>query len=162
NDLALQVGDVDAVVVDDADRADPGRREVHQQRRAEPAGADDQHARRQQLFLPLLADLVEDQVPRVAAELLFAQFHGDAYKPSNSGVDRYRSAKAGSTPTIVLSSISGRAPISSAAASAAPAEMPTASPSSRAALRAARSDVSNPMQTISSISDVSRMRGIKP
>src|SRR5205085_512070 len=40
-----------------------------------PAGADHQHPRRQQLLLPLLADLVEDQVPGVALELLFAQFH---------------------------------------------------------------------------------------
>ncbi len=46
-DLALQVGQVDAVVIDDAERADPGRREVEEERRAEPAGADDEDPRRQ-------------------------------------------------------------------------------------------------------------------
>ncbi len=77
HDLALQIGQIDPVVVDDAERADPGGGEIEQQRRAEPAGADHQHARRQQLFLPLLADLVEDQMAGVAPELLFAQFHRD-------------------------------------------------------------------------------------
>ena len=50
DDLALQIGQIDPVVVDDADRPDPGGREVEQHRRAEPAGADDQHARLQQLL----------------------------------------------------------------------------------------------------------------
>ena len=77
HDLALKVGQIDPVIVDHAERADPGGGEVEQQRRAEPAGADHQHARRQQLFLPLLADLVEDQMARIAPELLFAQFHWD-------------------------------------------------------------------------------------
>ena len=43
--LALQVGGVDHVVVDQAERADPGRREVERGRSAEPAGADQQHLR---------------------------------------------------------------------------------------------------------------------
>ena len=111
HDLALQIGQIDPVVVDDPERADPGGGEIEQQRRAEPAGADHQHARRQQLFLPLLADLVEDQMARIAPELLFAQFHRMScrkrapvsgapvaisgleaamatYNPSNSAVER--------------------------------------------------------------------------
>ncbi len=61
-DLALQVGQVDAVVIDDAERADPGRREIEEERRAEPAGTDDEDARGEQLGLPLLADLVENEM----------------------------------------------------------------------------------------------------
>ena len=45
NDLALQVGEIHDIVIDDAERADSGRRQVEQQRRAEAAGADHEHAR---------------------------------------------------------------------------------------------------------------------
>ena len=44
NDLALQVGQIDGVVVDDAERADAGGGQVQQQRRAEPARTHHQHA----------------------------------------------------------------------------------------------------------------------
>ena len=71
-DLALQVAQVDDVVVDDADRADAGRREVEGRRRAEPAGADQQHLGVEQLRLPLLADLGQQEVAAVAVELLGA------------------------------------------------------------------------------------------
>ena len=43
--LALQVGQRNGVVVDDAERADAGRGEILQQRRAEAAGADDENPR---------------------------------------------------------------------------------------------------------------------
>ncbi len=43
NHLALQVGEVDRVVVDHAQGADPGRREILQEGCAETAGADHQH-----------------------------------------------------------------------------------------------------------------------
>ena len=43
HDLALQVGLVDHVEVQDADAADPGRGEVEQGRRPEAAGADAEH-----------------------------------------------------------------------------------------------------------------------
>ena len=43
--LALQIGQRHRVVVDDAERADAGGREIEQHRRAEAAGADHQHAR---------------------------------------------------------------------------------------------------------------------
>ena len=43
-DLALEVGEVDPVAVDDAERADPRGREIERGRAAEPAGADEQHA----------------------------------------------------------------------------------------------------------------------
>ncbi len=89
HDLALQVGQVDPVVVDDPDGSDPGGGEIEQHRRAEPAGADDQHARLQQPRLAFLADLVEDQMPGIALKLLLAEFHARSpQSPSNSAVDR--------------------------------------------------------------------------
>ena len=69
-DLALQVGEVDRVVVDQRDAADAGRAEVQRHRRAQPAGADDQRMRGQQALLALDADLVEQDVARVAQQLV--------------------------------------------------------------------------------------------
>src|SRR6266446_9426131 len=85
DDLALQVGQVDPVGIGDADRPDPGGREVEQQRRTETARTDDEHPRLQQPDLALLADLVEDQVAGVALELLLAQLH-QLQIPSKSAV----------------------------------------------------------------------------
>ena len=68
--LALQVGEVDDVVVDDPERADAGGREVQRGRRAEPAGAEQQHLRVEQLLLALGADLGDQHVARVALALL--------------------------------------------------------------------------------------------
>ena len=59
DDLALQVGEVDDVVVDDAERADAGGGEVERGRRAEAAGAEQQHLGVEQLLLALGADLGE-------------------------------------------------------------------------------------------------------
>ena len=70
DDLALEVGDVDHVVVDDAELADAGGRQVERGRRAEPAGAEQQHLRVEQLELALDADLRQQHVARVAAALL--------------------------------------------------------------------------------------------
>ena len=70
--LALQVREVDLVVVDDAERADAGRGEVERGRRAEAAGAEQQHLRVEQLLLALDADLGDQQVARVAVALLGA------------------------------------------------------------------------------------------
>ena len=68
--LALQVGGVDDVVVDEADRADPGRGEVERGRRAEPAGAEQQHLGVEQLDLAVDPDLGQQRVARVAVALL--------------------------------------------------------------------------------------------
>ena len=73
DDLALEVRVVDDVGIDDAERADARRREVERRGRAEPAGADQEHARVEQLLLPLLADLGDQDVARVAGALLRAQ-----------------------------------------------------------------------------------------
>ena len=57
DDLALQVGLVDGVELDDAERADTGRGEVHQHRRAEAAGADGEHLGVLQPLLPVHPDV---------------------------------------------------------------------------------------------------------
>ena len=69
-DLALQVGGVDDVHVDDADRAHPGRGQVERGRRAEAARAEQEDLRLEQLWLARLADLGEQQVALVAVALL--------------------------------------------------------------------------------------------
>src|SRR5215469_10908888 len=75
HDLPLQIGDVDAVGIGDAEGSDPGGRQVEEQRRAEAAGANDEDARGQQPDLPFFTDLLEDQVASVALELIFAELH---------------------------------------------------------------------------------------
>ena len=65
-DLALQVRGVDLVHVDDADRADAGRGEVQRGRRAEAAGAEQEHLGVEQLGLALDADLGQQEVALVA------------------------------------------------------------------------------------------------
>ena len=55
--LALQVREVDLVVVDDPQRPDPGSGEVERRGRAQAAGAEQQHLGVEQLLLALGADL---------------------------------------------------------------------------------------------------------
>ena len=80
-DLALEIRKIDVVVIDDAERADTGGREIEQRRAAQPARADHQDARGEQLRLPLLADLVEDQMARIAQLLRLAQLRGHPMPP---------------------------------------------------------------------------------
>ena len=68
--LALQVRLVDQVVIDDPYRADPGRGQVERGRRAQAAGAQQQHLRVQQLHLALDPELGQQGVARVAHPLL--------------------------------------------------------------------------------------------
>ena len=68
--LAVQVRGVDAVEVDDPERAHARGREILRGRAAEPARADQQHARVEQRALTLEADLGQDQVAPVAIVLL--------------------------------------------------------------------------------------------
>ena len=85
--LALQVRGVDDVVVDDADRADPGRREVERGRRTESAGAEQQHLRVQQLELALDPDLGQQGVARVAVALLGRELRDDRVAGLGPGDD---------------------------------------------------------------------------
>ena len=73
--LAMQIRDVDFVEVGDADASDTGRREIQPDGATEAAGADDEDGPALQLLLPGLADVRQDEVPRVALALRFAQCH---------------------------------------------------------------------------------------
>src|SRR5437667_12560385 len=64
--MALEVRLVDDVRVDDPEPADARGSEVERCGRAEPAGADEQDLRLEQLELALLADLRDQEVPAVA------------------------------------------------------------------------------------------------
>jgi hypothetical protein len=68
--LALEVGHLDDVVVDDPDCPDTGRAQVEECRGAEAAGADDEHPRGAQASLPVGADVGEEQVTGVPRALL--------------------------------------------------------------------------------------------
>ena len=67
--LPLQVGHVDAVVVDHPQRADAGRGQVEQQRAAEAAGADHQDPGGLEPELSDAAELGQHDVARVAPDL---------------------------------------------------------------------------------------------
>ena len=67
-DLPLQIAEIDDVEIDEAEPADAGCGEVEAQRRAEAAGADEQHAGRFEPLLAVDADLRHDQVPAVAGD----------------------------------------------------------------------------------------------
>ena len=68
--LALQVGQVDGVVVDQGDLPDACRGKIERGGRAEAAGADDQRVRGEYAFLALDAQRVQQDVSAVAEELL--------------------------------------------------------------------------------------------
>ncbi len=71
--LPLQVRLVDHIKVHDAERAHAGGREIERCRGAQSPGADQQHARGLELALSLDAHVGEDQVARVAQDLLVRQ-----------------------------------------------------------------------------------------
>jgi hypothetical protein len=66
--LALQIRHVDAIVVDDTERADPGCREVLQHRRAETARADRKNAGGAQFLLAGEADFGDQEMPAIAPQ----------------------------------------------------------------------------------------------
>jgi hypothetical protein len=68
--LAVQVAGVHPVVVDQAERADAGGREVERDRRTEPAGAHHQHARALEPTLALGAHGRQQHLARVPVDLV--------------------------------------------------------------------------------------------
>ena len=72
-DLALEVGEIDDVPIDDADGPDPRRGQVIARRAAEPTGANEQDPRFQQLHLPLDAHLGDRDVPLVAIHICLVE-----------------------------------------------------------------------------------------
>ena len=87
DDLALQVGEVDNVVVDDADGTDPGGGQIEQQRRAEAAGTDHQDLRAEKARLAFAADFLQQDVTGITLNLFFAEVHGISQSPSKSTVE---------------------------------------------------------------------------
>ena len=81
-DLALEVGLVDHVHVDDAERADASGSQVQGSRRAEAAGAEQQDLGVEQLLLAGLADLGQEQVALVAVALIAGEGGGDLPLPA--------------------------------------------------------------------------------
>jgi len=75
NDLTLQVRQVHHIIIDDADRADAGGRQIHRGRRSQTARADDQHSRGEQLLLSAYADLLQNQMPRISLQLVIRESH---------------------------------------------------------------------------------------
>jgi hypothetical protein len=73
DDLALQVGVIDDVVIDDADAADPGGGQVEQQRRTEAAGTDAEDFCRLQALLTFDSHFRQNQVPGVAGVVVLGQ-----------------------------------------------------------------------------------------
>ena len=81
-DLALQVGEIDVVRVGDADGAYAGGCEVEGERRAQPTGTGDEHARCSELCLAESADFIEQDMACVSRYLVFReiQVHRGALK----------------------------------------------------------------------------------
>ena len=75
-DLPLQIGEIDAVVVDHRDAANPGGSKVKHDRGSQPAGADDQSTRTAQPPLAFNTDFVQQDVARITQQLVVG--HGVA------------------------------------------------------------------------------------
>ena len=73
DDLALQVGHVDVVVVNEADRTHPGGRQVQGCRRPEPTGADEQDPGGPDALLADHPHLRHERVAVIALQLIVAQ-----------------------------------------------------------------------------------------
>ena len=69
HDLALQIGQIDAVAIADRQRADARGGKVQRRRRTQPAGADHQYMRIEQALLAFDADFRQQDVPAVAQQL---------------------------------------------------------------------------------------------
>ena len=73
DDLALEVGEIHDVEIHDADFADAGGGEIHGDGRAEAAGADAQDAGGANFLLARQPDFGQNQVARIAADLVIVQ-----------------------------------------------------------------------------------------
>ncbi len=89
NDLPLQIGQRDGVVVDDAERADAGGREIEQDRSPQPARPDHQDARTLERRLAGPAHLAQHDVAGIALEFIGVQ-HEASYISSKSSRGRRR------------------------------------------------------------------------
>ena len=76
--LALEVRQIDAVVIEEPQGADAGGRQVQARRRAQAPGADDQHPRGLELLLAGAADLRQQQVAAIAFALGSSEGHAQS------------------------------------------------------------------------------------
>ena len=75
-DLALEIGEIHDIKIDESELADACRGEIQTQRRAKAAGADQQHFGVFQLELTVHADFRHDQVAAVAKNFFVGQRRG--------------------------------------------------------------------------------------
>jgi hypothetical protein len=80
DDLALQIGFVDGVEVDYAERPYASRGEIEQRRATQTPGSDHQHACVLQPLLAVHSDIGNDQMTAVAAYLVDGQLIGGLYQ----------------------------------------------------------------------------------
>ena len=73
NHLPLQVGEIDDIEIDQADAAHSRRCQIHAERRAQAAGADQQHFGLLQFELPFHAYFGHDQVAAVAQDFFLGK-----------------------------------------------------------------------------------------
>ena len=74
--LPLQVGQIDRIVVNEGDVPDTRRPEVKRYRRAQASRANNQRPATRDFFLPLNANLVQQNMARIAQKLIIG--HGAA------------------------------------------------------------------------------------
>ncbi|MNR11790.1 hypothetical protein D3C85_1281080 [compost metagenome] len=114
DDLALQVRQGDRVVVDQAERPDPGGGQIEGGGRADAAQADDQDTGALQGLLARPADLGQHQLTSVAVDLLVGEANGRGgsrrlgHDTLSSAVRRSRQAGTGRAPAAVARSASAR------------------------------------------------------
>ncbi|OIQ69185.1 hypothetical protein GALL_492150 [mine drainage metagenome] len=70
DDLALKVGLVNRVELDDSQRANPGCRQIHQGGRTESTCANAEHLGRFETLLAAHSDVGDDQVPAIPPDLI--------------------------------------------------------------------------------------------
>ena len=68
--LALEIGEIDSVEIEDAESAYPGGGQVHRDGRAETSGSNAKNARAANLLLPGQSHLGQDQMPGETPNLL--------------------------------------------------------------------------------------------
>jgi hypothetical protein len=73
NNLALQIGRVDSIAIDDTNTANTGGCQVQERGRAQTTSSNHQYRRVAQRFLASYTDRVQDQVSRVASNFLVRQ-----------------------------------------------------------------------------------------
>ena len=73
--LALKIGQIHHVAIDEADRADTGCGQIERRRRTKATRADQENLGLGDLLLPLATHLRQEDVAAVAGDLIFGEFH---------------------------------------------------------------------------------------